>query len=97
MREELIHMKHYIATCRLAQESGLLKELDWGKNLIHNSDTFSLDDLIDIKDGTLIPKIEVVYNRLMTHIKEQCEVNMEKTPFRYFKFRKIVRKRNCLT
>ncbi|BET02350.1 DUF4206 [Nesidiocoris tenuis] len=74
MREELMRMKCYIATCRLSQETGLFKELEWGKNLIHNKEYLSLDDLLSIKNGTLIAKIEAIHNRLQTHIKETCEV-----------------------
>lgn len=75
MREELALMKQYIATCRLSFESGLvMRELEWRRHLVHSTTTYSLDDLCDIFNGTFISKIEIVYNVLRTHIKEECDV-----------------------
>ncbi|KAF6200779.1 hypothetical protein GE061_005225 [Apolygus lucorum] len=74
MREELLHMKHYIATCRVSLETGFLKELEWGNSLIHSTELFSLEDLIAVKEGTFLPQIEAIHQRLRTHIKSTCEV-----------------------
>uniref|UniRef100_A0A0A9WWV9 Differentially expressed in FDCP 8 n=1 Tax=Lygus hesperus TaxID=30085 RepID=A0A0A9WWV9_LYGHE len=74
MREELLHMRHYIATCRVSLETGFLKELEWGNSLIHSTELFTLEDLIAVKNGTFLPQIEAIHERLRTHIKSTCEV-----------------------
>ncbi|KAK9499293.1 hypothetical protein O3M35_002349 [Rhynocoris fuscipes] len=76
LREELAHMKQYIARCRYALESGLhMRELEWRRHLVHSTEVFSLNDLIDIKNGQLIHnKIESVHSVLHKHITEECDV-----------------------
>ncbi|KAL1131013.1 hypothetical protein AAG570_012251 [Ranatra chinensis] len=75
MREELSRMKHYIATCRFALESGvLMKELEWRHHLVHDTEVFSLNDLIEINAGVLVDKLKSVHSLLMKHIKEDCKV-----------------------
>uniref|UniRef100_A0A069DTM8 Phorbol-ester/DAG-type domain-containing protein n=1 Tax=Panstrongylus megistus TaxID=65343 RepID=A0A069DTM8_9HEMI len=75
LRQELSHMKQYIATCRYALESGLLmRELEWRRHLVHSTEVFSLNDLIDINNGQLLSKIESVHSVLRDHITKDCTV-----------------------
>lgn len=69
-------MKQYIATCRYALESGLLmRELEWRRHLVHSTEVFSLNDLIDINNGQLLSKIESVHSVLRDHITKECTVS----------------------
>jgi hypothetical protein len=78
MREELIPMKQYIATCRFAMESGLVtRELTWRQHLVHSTDIFSLNDLIEINNVTLLPKVQLIHSMLLNHIKVECKVRRE--------------------
>ncbi|KAI5735985.1 hypothetical protein M8J77_025095 [Diaphorina citri] len=75
-REDLLLMKQYLITCRVALEMNLLwNALDKRQNLlIYPSDVFSLKDLIEIKSGTVVTFLESVLNTFRQHIKQDCKV-----------------------
>uniref|UniRef100_A0A8D9BY40 Differentially expressed in FDCP 8 homolog n=1 Tax=Cacopsylla melanoneura TaxID=428564 RepID=A0A8D9BY40_9HEMI len=75
-REDLLLMKPYLITCRVALEMNLL----WGaledrQTLAkYPSHVYSLRDLIHVKSGTLIPFLESVLSLFRQHIKYDCKV-----------------------
>ncbi|MCL4123071.1 UNVERIFIED_CONTAM: hypothetical protein GTU68_006665, partial [Idotea baltica] len=73
LRRELIMMKDYLRTCRMAQESRLLRRLEVRQHFVDSSHHYSIQDLIDLNQGVLVPFLKKVHQEFGTHIKETCE------------------------
>ncbi|KAL7642448.1 UNVERIFIED_CONTAM: hypothetical protein RMT77_007009 [Armadillidium vulgare] len=74
LREDFIIMKDYLRTCRMAQELRLLRRLEVRQHFVDNSRAYSLQDLIDIYEGSLLPFLTEVHKEFLNHIKNTCEV-----------------------
>ncbi|CAG0912657.1 unnamed protein product [Notodromas monacha] len=74
LREELLMMKNYLQACRVALETRLLRILDERLHFVDHCDMYSVQDLIDLKDGSLLTWTTGVHDLLAKHIKEECEV-----------------------
>ncbi|KAG7153278.1 Differentially expressed in FDCP 8-like [Homarus americanus] len=51
LREDLLVMKQYLGTCRTAQESRMLRQLEERQHFVENAFMFSLQDLVDVNSG----------------------------------------------
>ena len=38
---------------------------------------FSLQDLVQVHQGTLLPEVQAIHRVFLTHIKSDCQVNRE--------------------
>lgn len=75
IREDLIFMKQYLVQCRDALEKDLPWQLVKDKHyLLKDTSHYSIQDLIDVKNATLINKMKAVRETLEKHIKEDCKV-----------------------
>lgn len=68
-------MKKYFVLCKDATNEHLLRQLKDRTHFTENVDIYSLQDLVDLKDGLLIPQMEKIMVSFITHIKENCKVN----------------------
>ena len=48
-----MEMKKYLVVCRLASEARLLRKLEERQHFVDDSDMYSLQDLVDVHNGTL--------------------------------------------
>ncbi|EDO45985.1 predicted protein, partial [Nematostella vectensis] len=74
LREEILIMKKYFMSCRAALESKLLLQLQDRQHFVDNSYQYSLQDLIDVERGSLLPFVTRVHSLFLTHIKTDCEL-----------------------
>lgn len=67
-------MKRYLSTCDEAISEHLVWQLGSRQHLIENAHTYSLQDLIDIYSGIMLPFINQVHESFAKHIKKDCKV-----------------------
>ncbi|OXA63877.1 Differentially expressed in FDCP 8 [Folsomia candida] len=73
-REDIIIMKDFFMTCRDAVAQKLLRRLDEKQHFVESSCMYSLQDLIDINNGTMLKFIEKIHDAFERHIKETCQI-----------------------
>ncbi|XP_069061491.1 protein associated with UVRAG as autophagy enhancer isoform X1 [Pleurodeles waltl] len=71
-QEKLIHLKKLLMTCRFA-ESTLEKFEQVSCNLTEEQHLFSLDDLVQVKRGLLLPVLKDLVKTSMMHV-QSCEL-----------------------
>ncbi|KAF4517776.1 hypothetical protein B566_EDAN002981 [Ephemera danica] len=74
LREELLLMKRYLVECKSAGEQRLLWLLRSRQHFVESAHLYSLQDLIDINTGELLPFISKVHEIYLNHIKEECKL-----------------------
>ncbi|XP_068219744.1 differentially expressed in FDCP 8 homolog isoform X3 [Palaemon carinicauda] len=74
LREDLLVMKQYLGTCRSAQESRMLRQLEERQHFVENAHMYSLQDLIDTNSGQLVEYLKKVHESFSNHIKNECLV-----------------------
>ncbi|XP_064094869.1 differentially expressed in FDCP 8 homolog A-like isoform X2 [Macrobrachium nipponense] len=74
LREDLLVMKQYLGTCRSAQESRMLRQLEERQHFVENAHMYSLQDLIDTNSGQLVDYLKKVHETFSNHIKNECLV-----------------------
>lgn len=68
-------MKQYLVQCKDALEKDLPWQLVKTKQyLLKDTNHFSIQDLIDVKNTTLIIKMKAIRDAFEKHIKEDCKV-----------------------
>jgi len=71
MRSNIMLMKKYLTVCRIASEEKLLLSLISRQHFVDGPNLYSMQDLIDIKNGTLLPFLQRVTGSFRDHIT-QC-------------------------
>ncbi|XP_076547569.1 differentially expressed in FDCP 8 homolog isoform X2 [Osmia lignaria lignaria] len=74
MREEIQMMKRYLVLCLEASNQGLPWKVGIRTHMIENSGNYSIKDLVDLNNGTLLEEIRAAYDVMHAHITEQCEL-----------------------
>lgn len=74
MREEMQMMKRYLVLCPEANNQGLPWKIGIRTHMIENSGNYSIKDLVDLNNGTLLEEIHAAYDTMHAHITEQCEL-----------------------
>ncbi|XP_057291424.1 uncharacterized protein LOC130614043 isoform X2 [Hydractinia symbiolongicarpus] len=72
LREQIMLMKAYLTTCRIAVQEKLLLGLKNRQHFVDNSDTYSMKDLIDIHEDILLDELTRKYAIFSKHIKFDC-------------------------
>ena len=67
-------MKRYLGTCRAAQETRMLRQLEERQHFVENSYMYSLQDLVDAEFGVLVTYLQKVHQSFSEHIKNSCLV-----------------------
>lgn len=73
LREEILLMKLYLTSCHTAQEHKLLLLLHKRQHFVENSHMYSLQDLVDLHDGSLLTYLGQVHQVFLNHITKECE------------------------
>ena len=63
LREEMLVIKKYFLSCQAALECGLLNLLQERQHFKESSDTYSIQDLMDLASGVLIPEINDIHRK----------------------------------
>ncbi|XP_017875701.1 differentially expressed in FDCP 8 homolog isoform X2 [Ceratina calcarata] len=74
MREEMQMMKRYLVLCPEANNQGLPWKIGIRTHMIENSGNYSIKDLVDLNNGTLLEEIHAAYDTMHAHITVQCEL-----------------------
>jgi len=68
LRHNIMLMKKYLVVCRIAAEAKILLHLVARQHFVDGPDLYSLQDLLDIKSGTLIKFLDRVLSEFTNHI-----------------------------
>ncbi|CAK9802496.1 Differentially expressed in FDCP 8 homolog [Anthophora quadrimaculata] len=74
MRKEMQMMKRYLVLCPDANNQGLPWKIGIRTHMIESSENYSIKDLIDLNNGTLLEEIHAAYDTMHIHITEQCQL-----------------------
>lgn len=74
MREDMQVMKRYLVLCPDANNQGLPWKIGIRTHMIENSRNYSIKDLVDLNNGSLLEEIRSAYDTMHTHITEQCQL-----------------------
>lgn len=74
IREQIMVMKEYFMTCRDASRQKLLRKLEEKQHFVENAYMYSLQDLIQVNDGSMVKYLDGIQSLFLTHIKEECQV-----------------------
>ena len=74
LRKQLIVMKEYLRTCRIATEARMLLQLQNRQHFVENSDMYSMQDLMDVNSNVLLDELVVKVDAFRKHIKIECPV-----------------------
>ena len=58
MRSNIMLMKKYLTVCRIASEEKLLLNLVSRQHFVDGPNLYSMQDLMDVKNGTLLPYLQ---------------------------------------
>jgi hypothetical protein len=67
-------MKRYLVACRSAVDLRLLWLLRSKQHFVESAHLYSLQDLIDINSGEMLPFVSKIHETFLKHIKEECKV-----------------------
>lgn len=76
LRQQLLQIKKYLTSCKNALESRLLWQLGDRFHFIENENTYSLQDLIDLRSGDLLQYLNKLQDAFIKHIKIDCQVSV---------------------
>ncbi|XP_078599865.1 differentially expressed in FDCP 8 homolog B-like [Branchiostoma floridae x Branchiostoma japonicum] len=72
LRREILLMKNYFVSCRVALEGKLLLRLRERQHFVESSDLYSLSDLCETESGNLLDKLTDIHVGYAHHIKFDC-------------------------
>ena len=64
MRSNIMLMKKYLTVCRIASEEKLLLNLVSRQHFVDGPNLYSMQDLMDVKNGTLLPYLQRITGKL---------------------------------
>ncbi|CAH1230622.1 DEF8 [Branchiostoma lanceolatum] len=72
LRREVLIMKNYFVSCRVALEAKLLLKLKTRQHFVESSDMYSLHDLCETESGNLLDELTDIHVGYAHHIKFDC-------------------------
>ncbi|EDV96252.1 differentially expressed in FDCP 8 homolog [Drosophila grimshawi] len=70
LRQNLVHMRHYLAACKVAVEQKLVdQQLGRRRHLAQSNEFYSLSDLVQVESGALSEFLQGVFKVFGTHIR----------------------------
>ena len=69
LRSKIMLMKKYLTVCRIAVEEKLLLNLVSRQHFVDGPDLYSIQDLIDIDSGLLLPFMQRITQIFQEHIQ----------------------------
>lgn len=73
IRNNFLLMKCYFVSCRTARRLRILQYLQSHSHFVDNSVMYSMKELRELCDGTLLPELEQIHTVFRKHIEEECE------------------------
>lgn len=70
----MLLMKKYLTSCKVAVESNLTWQLRERLHFLENDERYSLQDLVDLRGGTLLPHLQKLMEVFERHITQECKV-----------------------
>lgn len=67
-------MKRYLVLCSIANNQGLPWKAGLPTHMIESPANYSIKDILDLCNGTLIETLRDAYNTMHLHITEQCKL-----------------------
>ena len=67
MRSNIMLMKKYLTVCRIASEEKLLLNLVSRQHFVDGPNLYSMQDLMDVKNGTLLPYLQRITGKIFTN------------------------------
>ncbi|XP_034658154.1 differentially expressed in FDCP 8 homolog [Drosophila subobscura] len=78
LRQNLVHMRHYLAACKLAMEHKLVEQQMAGRrHLAQSNEFYSLSDLTQVESGVLTEFLQGVFKAFGDHIRS-CDMCLAK-------------------
>ncbi|XP_017096392.2 differentially expressed in FDCP 8 homolog [Drosophila bipectinata] len=70
LRQNLVHMRHYLSACRMATEQKLVdQQLGGRRHLSQSNEFYSLSDLSQVETGALAEFLQAVFKTFNEHIR----------------------------
>ncbi|KAH8297685.1 hypothetical protein KR054_005654, partial [Drosophila jambulina] len=74
LRQNLVHMRHYLAACRNASDQKLVdQQLGGRRHLAQSNEFYSLSDLVQVDTGALTEFLQAVFKAFDEHIRS-CDM-----------------------
>ncbi|KAF1762772.1 hypothetical protein GCK72_011035 [Caenorhabditis remanei] len=73
LRRNFLLMKCYFVSCRAARRLRILQYLQTHSHFVDNHVMYSLKELRELCEGTLLPELEQIHAVFRKHIEEECE------------------------
>lgn len=73
LRRNFLLMKCYFVSCRSARRLRILQYLQTHSHFVDNSVMYSLKELRELCEGTLLQELEQIHTVFRKHIEEECE------------------------
>ncbi|EGT46341.1 hypothetical protein CAEBREN_12942 [Caenorhabditis brenneri] len=73
LRHNFLLMKCYFVSCRSARRLRILQYLQSHSHFVDNAEMYSMKELRELCDGTLLPELEQIHTVFRKHIEEDCE------------------------
>ena len=73
-RIDILKMKTYFIGCRNASSNRLLLLLQSRQHFVENANMYSMQDLVDIENKSLIPILDKIHTMFSNHIRRECEI-----------------------
>ena len=80
MRSNIMLMKKYLTVCRIASEEKLLLNLVSRQHFVDGPNLYSMQDLMDVKNGTLLPYLQRITGNIIkttsqwSKIRKKCNL-----------------------
>ncbi|KAK6628738.1 hypothetical protein RUM43_002554 [Polyplax serrata] len=75
LRQQLMQIKKYLTSCKSALEEQLLWQSNDKVHFLENEDTYSLQDLFELRTGELVKYLNKLRDCFIRHIKVDCEAS----------------------
>eukprot|EP01117_Protostelium_nocturnum_P008534 TRINITY_DN3061_c0_g2_i2.p1 TRINITY_DN3061_c0_g2~~TRINITY_DN3061_c0_g2_i2.p1 ORF type:complete len:942 (-),score=264.78 TRINITY_DN3061_c0_g2_i2:55-2880(-) len=106
LRRQLFYLKDYILNCDRVSQEKVMKELNGRLHVIHNTDIYSLRDLIELNTDQLVEWIRELTERFIIHVTKcqfcksrgsQCGICKDPKVIYLFNVRTVTECKRCHT
>jgi len=74
LREQVLKMKKYLVSCRIAIEEKLLLMLTERQHFVENAHLYTMQDLVSVNNGKLLEELSRITAAFGKHIKFDCPI-----------------------
>ena len=73
LRRDLCRYTQAMSTCDHPHKEAILKRIWPREHLIETIGLYSIDDLVQLKDGSLLPHLQILARSIKNHVNEVCQ------------------------